>query len=160
MSDTYTPEIKRGPGRPPRQEQVQVTRRRREGMGAERGQRLYVPEKMKDPDFVYRHVNARDGRVSRLYEEDWDVVGAPDGDPAANASSLGTTIQRVANQTTGEKTILMRKRKELYEADKAAEQKLLDAQDEAMRRGALPSPEGLNGAESYTPGGKNIIAGR
>ena len=157
MSDTT--EIKRGPGRPPRVEEVQKQRRRRTGIGFERNLRLYVPADDKDPNFEYRWVNDREGRVQRLFSEDWDIVSFVEGDKAPNASAEGTQLKRVADQHSGLKTVLMRKPKEYYRADKAAEQKLLDERDETMRVGALNSPEGLSGPDSYVPGGRNIVNG-
>lgn len=164
-------EPRRGPGRPrkdeqeatftatARQEETQARRRRRESLGPDRNLKLHVPEDMKDPNFVYRWVNNRPGRVQQLTrQDDWDVVQG--ADPAANAVSLGATSERVADSYTGQTAVLLRKPKEFYEADKAEEQKLLDARDETMRRGSLNSPEGLSGPEAYVPNGRNIVSGR
>ena len=162
MSDAApnTAPVTRSPGRPSRADEVQTQRRRRQGTGTDRNLRLYVPADDKDPNFEYRWVNDREGRVRRLYDEDWDVVSYREGDKAANASSEGTQLKRVADQHSGLKTVLMRKPKPLYSADKMAEQKLLDERDETMRRGALNSPEGLSGPETYVPGGRNIVDGK
>lgn len=160
MSDeTTTDQVKRGPGRPPRVQEVQERRRRREGLGADRNLKLHVPDDQKDPNFTYRWVNNRPGRIQQLtVTDDWEVVQG--ADPASNAVSLGATSERVADSYTGQTAVLLRKPKKFYEEDKAEEQKLLDARDETMRRGSLQSPDGLSGPESYVPGGKNIVAGR
>jgi hypothetical protein len=145
--------VKRGPGRPPRQEEVKERRRRRESLGADRNLKLHVPENKKDPNFVYRFVNDRPGRVQQLTEgDDWDVV------PSITAESGNET--RVADKSSGERAVLLRKRKEFYEADKAEEQKALDARDEALRRAPPQDAQGLSGPEAYVPGGRNIIGGR
>jgi hypothetical protein len=143
--------VKRGPGRPPRQEEVKQRRRRRESLGAERNLKLHVPEDKKDPNFVYRFVNDRPGRVQQLTQaDDWDVV------PSITAEGGNET--RVADKSSGERAVLLRKPKDFYESDKLQEQKLLDARDEAMRRGAPESAEGLNSSDNaYVPGGKNTI---
>lgn len=151
MSDVA--EVKRGPGRPPRVEQEQRTRRRRESLGADRNLKLHVPEDKKDPNFVYRWVNDKPGRVQQLTEgDDYDVV--------AGVTNDGTTETRVADKSSGERAVLLRKPKDFYESDKRSEQKVIDDRDEAMRRGAPPSAEGLAGPESYVPGGRNTIGGR
>jgi hypothetical protein len=143
--------VRRGLGRTPRQEEVKKVRRRRESLGADRNLKLHVPEDKKDPNFVYRFVNDRPGRVQQLTQaDDWDVV------PSITAESGNET--RVADKSSGERAVLLRKPKEFYESDKLEEQKLLDARDEAMRRGAPESAEGLSSSDNaYVPGGKNII---
>lgn len=149
--------VKRGPGRPPRQEEVKQRRRRREGLGADRNLKLNVPESMKDPNFVYRWVNDRPGRVQQLTTmDDWEKAPVVTEQNAGE----GTVETRVVDKSVGERAVLLRKPKEFYEADKAEEQKQLDARDEALRHGAPQSSEGLSGPEAYVPGGRNIIGGR
>lgn len=147
-------EVKRGPGRPPRQEQVQQRRRRRESLGADRNMKLAVPSDFKDPNFEYRWVNDRPGRVQQLHGEDWDVV---DGGSQLDSNSIGTTVKRVSDRFSGENTVLMKKPKDYFEADRAEKKAALDKVDEALRRGAPPSPEGLAGPNSYVPGGRNTV---
>lgn len=167
MSD-YTAEPRR-PGRPSnaerasRAEETQTRRRRRESLGNDRNLKLYIPESAKDENFVYRWVNARDGRVRHLtQEDDWDVVHAGDlkgGDPDPIKSiSEGTVMQRVGNQVTGENMALLRKPKEFFEEDKKKEQASIDALEETMRRGPMPNSEGLGASDhAYVPGGRNIV---
>lgn len=129
-------------------------RRRRETMGAERGLKLHVPEKFKDPNFTYRFVNDRPGRVQNLTTmDDWDVVS----DERLGAFD-GTVVKRVADTYTGEKTVLLRKPKEFYEADKAVEQAIIEKNDEQLRNPA--PPEGQDPSKFYTPKGRNIIGGK
>ncbi len=163
MSDV---EIKRGPGRPPRVEEVKTERRRRQGIGAERNLKLYVPEEAKDPNFVYRFVNDRPGRVKQLTQmDDYEVVSSEDG-RIDSGTSEGTVVKRTVDRGQGDEAVLLRKPRHYYEADKAEEQKLLDARDEQLRAGAAPSSEGLSGSEAYVPGGskgrdgRNIVSGK
>jgi hypothetical protein len=149
--------VKRGPGRPPRQEEVKQRRRRREGLGADRNLKLAVPENLKDPNFVYRWVNDRPGRVQQLTTmDDWEKAPVVTEQNAGE----GTVETRVVDKSVGERAVLLRKPKEFYEADKAEEQKQLDARDEALRRAPPQDPQGLSGPEAYVPNGRNIIGGR
>lgn len=164
MSEVDT--AKRGPGRPPRTEEVKTERRRRQGMGAERNLKLFIPEAAKDPNFVYRFVNDRAGRVNQLTKmDDYEVVSSEDGmiDPG---TAEGTVIKRTVDSGKGEEAVLLRKPRHYYEADKAEQQKLLDARDEELRAGKVQSSEGLSGSEAYVPGGskgrdgRNTVAGK
>lgn len=158
MSDTA--EIKRGPGRPPRQEQVQSERRRRSADQAIAGLKLHVREDLKDPNFTYRWANDRPGRIHQLTEQDdWDVVSTGDAGSLTSASE-GTVMRRSVDKATGEGAVLLRKRKDFYEADQKDKQKPLDERDELLRRGAAPGSESLTGSEAYVPGGRNTVDGR
>ena len=173
MSDTT--EVPRRPGRPSnaelaertsRQAEVKQQRRRRQGIGAERNLKLHVPEDAKDPNFVYRWVNDRPGRVRQLTKmDDYEVVSAAelnggDPDPLGNTAE-GTVMTRTADAGIGEKTVLLKKPREYYESDKRAEQKEIDARDALLRKGAPPSESGLTSKDNaYVPGGRNIIAGK
>lgn len=157
--------VHRGPGRPPRVEEVQTERRRRQGIGAERNLKLYVPEEAKDPNFVYRFVNDRPGRVKQLTQmDDYEIVSSDGSIDAGTAE--GTVIKRTVDRREGEEAVLLRKPRKYYDADKAEEQKLLDARDEQLRAGSAPSSEGLSGSEAYVPGGRqgregrNIVSGK
>jgi hypothetical protein len=149
-----------------RTEEVKVERRRRQGNGAERNMKLFIPEDVKDPNFVYRWVNNRPGRVKNLTTlDDYNVVNIADNsiDPG---KAGGTVVTRTADSREGEEAVLLRKPRKFYEADKAEEQKLIDARDEQMRRGAVKDSESLNGSEAYVPGGRkgqdgrNIVSGK
>lgn len=142
-------------GRPARQENEQVQRRRRGDSGPLAGLKLYVPEALKDPNFEYRFVNDRPGRVQQLTQnDDYDVV------PTFSAEGGGNET-RVADKSSGERAVLLRKPKEFYESDKREEQKVLDERDEMLRRGAAPNAEGLNGSDNaYVPAGRNVVGGK
>lgn len=146
----------RGPGRP-RKEEVKQERRRRGGLNHGLNLKLHVPEESKDPNFVYRFINKRDGRIQQLTQmDDYDIVSNED----MESRSIGTTVERTANQRDGEAMILVRKPKEYHEADKARKKQAIDAKEDAIRRGAPDSPEGLNGPSAYVPGGRNVVNGR
>ena len=148
-------ETKRPVGRPPRAEQTQERRRRRESIGSDRNMKLHVPEDFKDPNFEYRWANDRPGRVQQLYNEDWDTVPAPESE--VESKSLGTTVQRTADRFNGENAVLLRKPKKFHEDDRALKQKPVDETEKALRHGPAPSAEGLSGPTAYVPGGKNTI---
>ena len=142
-----------------RQSEIKQARRRRETLGEERGLKLHIPESAKDPNFTYRFVNDRPGRVRQMTEaDDWDVVS----DAALNRESIseGTVVKRVADKFSGEQTVLLRKRKEYHEADEKKKFDALNAVDEALRKGPPPSSDGLSGPSAYVPGGRNIVNGQ
>lgn len=153
-------------GRPPRAVEVQAERRRRQGSGAERNMKLYVPEQAKDPNFYYRWVNNKPGRVKQLTQmDDYDIVESADG-AIDTGTAEGTVVKRTVDRREGDEAILVRKPLHFYEADKAEEQRLLDARDEELRAGRVQGAEALSGAESYVPGGhrgqdgRNTIGGK
>lgn len=187
MSDTYSPEGRPRRGRPPnaerqaiaaetvaeqpvetaRQADTKTRRRRREGIGPERNMKLHVPEEAKDPKFVYRWVNDRQGRVRQLTkQDDYEVVSATEltgGDPETlTGTAEGTVMTRTGDSRNGEHVVLLKKPKDYYEKDKAEEQKAIDARDAVLRKGpADAGQEGLSSKDgAYVPGGRNIIAGR
>lgn len=142
-------------GRPPRAEQTQQRRRRRESIGADRNLKLHVPADFKEPDYEYRWANNRPGRVQQLHNEDWDVVPASESE--VESKSLGTTVERIADKFSGESAVLMRKPKQFHEDDRALRQKPVDETEKALRQGSAPSAEGLSGPTAYVPGGRNTI---
>lgn len=162
MTNEYSPEPRRV-GRPSNAEratratEVTQRRRRRESLGEDRNLRLYVPESEKDPNFVYRWVNDRGGRVKRMTtEDDYDI--APTAKDESKDTSEGTVATRVGSQTTGEKMVLLRKPREFYDEDQKAKMAKLDELDKTMRQGPAQSGDGLSRADNaYVPGGRNIV---
>jgi hypothetical protein len=155
MSETA--EVKRGPGRPPRTEEVQAQRRRRSDSGAAAGLKLHVPADMKDPNFEYRWVNDKPGRIHQLTkQDDWDVVST-DRPDQLTAAAEGSVMRRAVDKSTGDNAVLLKKPKEYYEADQREKQRPVDEMEKALRGGPAPSAEGISGSEAYVPGGKNII---
>lgn len=173
MSDIPNEELpKRGPGRPPnalretpRQEEVRTRRRRRSGNEEDRNLKLFIPESMKDPTFSYRWVNDRPGRVRQMtVEDDWDVVDTAklggDPDPDRNTAE-GTVMARVGDKQTGERMTLIRKPKDLFEADRKEKHRALERVEESMRRKPPATPGGISAEDhAYVPNGKNIVGGK
>lgn len=148
-----------------RTEEVKTERRRRQGIGAERNLKLFIPEEAKDPNYVYRFVNDRPGRVKQLTQmDDYEVVSSDGSIDTGTAE--GTVVRRTVDRNEGEEAVLLRKPRHYYESDKAEEQKLLDARDEELRAGKVDSSEGLSGSEAYVPGGtkgrdgRNTVSGK
>lgn len=153
-------DIERRPrGRPPRVEAERQERRRRQDMGPGRLMRLTVHGK-KDPDYEYRWINADPGRVHQLtVEDDWDVVGDIERDQ--RDVGVGTNAERVVDRATGRKAILVRKRREFYQQDKAKEAGLVDEREAMMRQGIAPGSGGLTPSDHmYVPDGGISIHSR
>lgn len=151
--------------RPDRAAETTERRRRREGLGADRNLKLHVPEESKDPNYIYRWVNDRPGRVRQLSTmDDYDVVsanelGGGDPEPEKNASE-GTTMTRIGDARAGEKVVLMKKLKTHFEADRKEHDDAIAAREDTMRKGKPLTPDANNGDHAYTPGGKNVVNGR
>lgn len=135
---------------------VQQERRRKRGDTVVTGLKLHVDKEAKDPDYVYRWVNDTPGRVQQFYNNDWDKVemdGNTDGAGSIPTKHVGTDSGRPIE------AVLMRKRKDWFEADQKEKRQALDAVDDAIRRGVQHEknePE-LTGGVAYTPGGSNTI---
>lgn len=145
----------------PRAAEVAGRRRRREGSGAERNMKLHIPEQKKEPNFVYRWVNARDGRVKHMTEnDDYDVVTADQvgGEDPTKSVAIGTVMNRIGDQKTGEGMVLLRKPREYFEQDKKEKMAHLAALDETMKVGPAQNAQGLGPQDNaYVPGGRNRI---
>ena len=131
-------------------------RRRRLGSGLERNLKLHIPEEKKDPNFEYRLINDSPGRIEQYTKhDDWDVTKADkNGEPWEVRRPVGPGADGRPLYA-----VLCQKRKDYYNQDKEEELRAIKAQEDAMRTGPLPSPQGL-GAESattYVPGGRNTI---
>lgn len=116
-----------------------------------------------DPNYEYRWINADPGRVHALtVNDDWDVVTyAMTGEtPSEKDKGAGSGIERIADKATGNRTILVRKPREYYTADKAKEQAQLDEFDAALKRGESKDPNSLQAsdpAKTYVPRGGIVI---
>ena len=161
MSETV--ELKRGPGRPLRQEEVKKERRRRGILGPERNLKLYVPEAAKDPNYVYRFINDRPGsdRVAKLtQQDDYEIVHQHQllggyGSEAPAEGQPGTPVRRRVGSDGGQPIYahLVRKPKEYYDADKKAEQALITDAENVVLSGKRQGSNELSPADNaYTPG--------
>ncbi len=156
------PEVGMLPADAPSQHQIETQnkRRRREGLGPERNLKMHVPGHDSDPDWVYRYANDRPGRIHQLtVDDDWEVAPNQRG-ASGHEASIGTATERVVDKYTGEKAILLRKPRKYHVADKAEQEAERKKGDATLRRGPPADPNGAAPAESYVPGGKNIINGQ
>lgn len=158
MSDTM--EIKRGPGRPPRQVEMQQRRRRRSDLGMDGHLKLAVPEDKKERGFTYRWFNDVTGRLDgKTVHDDWDIVREninPDQD-----NGEGTPVRRSVGVAPDGKPLyayLCKKPDEFYREDKAKEQKSIDETEAALRRGEVKGADALTGPHAYVPGGRQGIS--
>jgi len=101
--------------------------------------RLHV--KNKDPNFVYRYVNANlendPDRIERMKEAGYELVPREEagelGDKRVdNSSPIGSTASIAVGQ--GTRAVLMRQRKEWFDEDQSAKQAEVDAVEQTMRR--------------------------
>lgn len=139
----------------PRVEQERQRRRRRETLGDERNMNLAVTVP-KDPNYEYRWVNDRPGRVHKLtVGDDWEIVNDELRDEKDRG--VGTGIERVGDKRSGQRVLLMRKPKDYCEEDRAAAQADLDEVDRSLGRGMHKSPEALSGSAAYVPEGGIVI---
>lgn len=118
-------------------------------------------------NYKYRWVVDDPGRVQALTrDDDYDPVTYSDLGiaPTALDSNPGSTVERVADKSTGRKQVLLRKRKDWYDHDKAKEQEPLDRTMQSLKRGIVPGSEGQQGVMgdgAYIPnGGIQITDGR
>lgn len=151
------------PKTPRRVEEERAQRRRREDMGTGRLRNLAIQGKT-DPNYVYRWINDEPGRVYQLTTaDDWDVVDGADLEPNARNKGVGSSVERVVDKQSGKRAILVRKRKDYYESDKAKEQAAIDETEAWIKRGVVGGADGLmsgkEGAKAYVPQGGIAISG-
>lgn len=143
-------------------EELRARRKERGSINASGlNQKLSVPESMKDPRFEYRWVNDTNVRHHEMKQRDWDYVD--DGAIAQDErnSGTGTRIERIADERTTpavRKTFLMRKPKEFYEEDKAADVARIKKREQAIVRGEARNAEGQSEPGMYVPSGGMKIA--
>lgn len=149
------------PQRTARQEQERATRRRREDLGVGRMRTLAINGRI-DPDYEYRWVNDKPGRVQMLTtDDDWDVVTTDMvGQRDAKDKGVGSIVERVVDKTNGARAVLLRKRKDYYTADKAKEQAAVAENEAALARGQSNAPGSLQASDpdkAYVPRGGIVI---
>jgi hypothetical protein len=98
------------------------------------GTRNRLTFKNLDPDYVYRVVSDKDGRLARAQDGGYEFVESQDslGDQmAAEATKMGKNVSKpVGHGVTG---YLMRIKKELYDEDQAAKQQQVLATESTMK---------------------------
>lgn len=99
--------------------------------------------KDKDPNFVYRYVNANlendPDRIERMKEAGYELVprsqaGSLGDNKVDNSSAIGSTASISVGQ--GIRAVLMRQRKEWYEEDQQAKQAEVDAVEKTIQGGS------------------------
>lgn len=155
--DVYT-EVGVIKAKPTRADEVRQERRKQPGSGAKPRIRLSVDEKKLDRNtYHYRFANDKEGRIQQLMADDYDI--APEG-AKSDSSSLGSVNSAFAGKDDSGKpydAVLMRKRKDWFEADQKEKQKPLDEMDEAIRRNnSNHQANTLKGPGVYSPGTNTI----
>lgn len=144
--------------RPSRVEAERAQRRRREDMTDNRLRNLAIAGKL-DPEYTYRFINDEPGRVHKLTVlDDWDVVNSSDLETNPKDKGVGSQVERVVDRRSGQRAILVRKRKDFYEADKAKEQAQIDDIERSIKQGAAPGSEALREGGYVPQGGIRIDA--
>lgn len=151
-----------------RAEEVATSRRRRQDFGGLPNMKLAVHEGAKDPNYEYRIINDKPGRIhQKTVMDDWDIVKTTEMNghvDYAKQAGEGTPMAFMAGSMEGGapmKAYLCRKPKQFYEEDKGKEQAVIDAKEESIKRGIVKGPEGqgLPQEVSYVPGGKDGMSG-
>jgi len=104
--------------------------------------KLVIPERAKEPGYVYRIINDRGSRLDQALRGGYEFVIDPENGMDVNLedrrSVMGSSIKfDVGDDGTGKRMTgyAMKIRKDFYEADQAEKQKKVDAVDEAIRGG-------------------------
>lgn len=129
------------------------------------GARDILTVKDKDPNFEYRWVIDRPGRLENFRQAGYEVV-TDNNEVGQKAVDSQTKLGSAITTTRGGVTlVLMRIPKEWYDEDQLAKQEKVDLQEQAMqedlRQGGFPAAQrgGRSGERgSYTPefGGLNL----
>lgn len=144
--------------RPTRADEVRQERRRKPGSTSMVGLKLTVDEsKLDRENYSYRWVNDQGGRMAQLRDNDWDP--APE-QAVPNGDGPGTVGAKVAGTDESGKpfnAVLMRKRKDWFDADYKEKMAPLDEMDKAIRAGVNVSKEAALQDGVYTPDGGNKL---
>lgn len=140
-----------------RSETQQKQRRRRDADGL-RGIRKNLDAKIPEEDrkkYEYRFINNTDARIHQLtVKDDWDIVPDREGEILSNSASAGSAASvRAGTGADGRpvQAVLVRKPKDYYTDDKAAEQRRNDEKERAMM--GKPS-----GEQTYSPDGGGVMS--
>jgi len=142
-----------------RADEVRTERRRKRGSVALSGLKLTTDESKLDRNrFSYRWVRDSGSRMQQLIADDYDP--APEQAVEGN-QGLGSVGQKIGGTEENGKPygmVLMRKRKDWYDADQKEKARPLDEIDKQIKGGTVHEkdfPELRSG--TYTPGGQNTI---
>jgi len=128
-------------------------RRRKAAGSGDLEQRVAIPAHLRDnPEYVYRFANGYGVRTQTLYEKDWDFANI-DGNAVDRGSESVHSIHTGTNpDNTPQLQYLMRKPRELYDADKAEDQAKID-EDMNQRQQELETP---SDGTRYRPKGQSV----
>ena len=133
---------------------TKAERRRRTNSLSGHRDRLSVDENLLDKDkFAYRWINDEGARVHQMtVQDDWDLV--TDREQASGAGS--ELAEQVGAREKGNplRAVLVRKPKDLFDADKAAQQRRIDDQERGLTTDVAPGTESEN---MYQPTTKTSI---
>lgn len=124
-------------------------RRRRGGNPANLRRRLLMDESKKNPDFVYRWVLDRPGRITeKTVYDDWDIV--TDAHVMLGAGGNVTAVAGT-NHYNADKMILVRKRKEYHVEDAKLKLREADILEDQIRQGPGASKDGQSLVDRMGP---------
>ncbi len=128
-------------------------RRRRSDLSDGRLRNLSIQGNI-DPAYTYRFINDEPGRVHKLtVADDWEIVKASDLDPNAKDKAVGSAVERIVDRRSGQRAILVRKKREWYDADKAEEQASVTSTEQSLMQGARPGVDADAQKSGYVPRG-------
>jgi hypothetical protein len=146
--------------RPTRADEVRQERRRQPGATVATGLHLTVDEtKLDRKNFSYRWAKDFGGRMPNLHGDDWDPAPEQAVIGSIGEGTVGTKIGGTDEGGKPYNMVLLRKRKDWYDADRKEKQRPLDEMDAAIKRGTNnpeTNPDKNDGF--YTPDtGKNTV---
>lgn len=113
------------------------------------GRNIFTLEN-RDPNYVYRWVNDKDGRIQRFIDGWWDFVYHEDYTGDRSAENAKDPDSMVTKKVGGDVTAyLMRIKKEYYEEDQRAKAKHIDEIEESMFRDLNKEDNGLTGKVTF-----------
>lgn len=135
-----------------RADEVRQERRKRPGQGGPAGIKLALDESKLDRNtYHYRFARSSGGRLQSLHADDYDV--APEAARKDTTGSINAVHGGVDDAGKPYELVLLRKRRDWFEADQKEKLKPLDEMDEAIRRNnPNHKANDMRGPGVYSPG--------
>lgn len=135
-----------------RADEVRQERRKRPGQGGPAGIKLALDESKLDRNtYHYRFARSSGGRLQSLHADDYDV--APEAARKDTTGSINAVHGGVDDAGKPYELVLVRKRRDWFEADQKEKLKPLDEMDEAIRRNnPNHKANDMRGPGVYSPG--------
>lgn len=124
-------------------------RRRRGGNPVDMRRRLLADMSRLHPDFEHRWVLDRPGRIAeKTMFDDWDIVT-----DAHVMEGMGGNVQAIAgtNHYNADKMVLVRKRKQYFEADAKAKLQEVSVLEDQIKQGPQASQNGQHSVDTMGP---------